>query len=203
VGTSLAAPHVGSGTGAEPGVRTGDASLAARRRRRLVGLGLLCVGLLVAAAASLAGRRPVAAHADVWSALVDPVGAGADPRVAEAEVIVRELRVPRTALAIVVGLALGAAGALMQGHTRNPLADPGLLGVSAGAGLAVVLAVTLLGTSSVLGTVWPAFAGALVASALVLRLGASDRQDSRAAAAATRSSVAVSATLTWRAPVGP
>jgi ABC-type enterobactin transport system permease subunit len=154
VGTSLAAPHVGSGTGAEPGVRTGDASLAARRRRRLVGLGLLCVGLLVAAAASLAGRRPVAAHADVWSALVDPVGAGADPRVAEAEVIVRELRVPRTALAIVVGLALGAAGAL-------------------------------------------------VASALVLRLGASDRQDSRAAAAATRSSVAVSATLTWRAPVGP
>ena len=53
----------------------------------------------------------------------------------DASTIVHALRIPRTVLAIAVGIALGVAGALMQGHTRNPLADPGLLGVEAGRGV--------------------------------------------------------------------
>ena len=60
------------------------------------------------------------------------------PDGSEASTIVHELRLPRTVLALAVGVALGIAGALMQGHTRNPLAEPGLLGVSAGAAFAVV-----------------------------------------------------------------
>ena len=63
----------------------------------------------------------------------------------DAHAIVRELRVPRTELGALVGAALGAAGALMQGTTRNPLAEPGILGVNAGAAFAVVVAIRFLG----------------------------------------------------------
>jgi iron complex transport system permease protein len=87
------------------------------------------------------------------------------------DVVVRSLRLPRTGLGIVVGVALGVAGALVQGHTRNPLADPGLLGVSAGAAFAVCLAVYAFGITSVAGSVWFALAGALVASVVVFGLG--------------------------------
>ena len=58
------------------------------------------------------------------------------------------LRLPRTVLCLSVGVCLGVAGALMQGHTRNPLADPGLLGVSAGAAFAVVLGIYVFGVTS-------------------------------------------------------
>ena len=58
----------------------------------------------------------------------------------DAHVVVTELRVPRTEVGLLAGGALGAAGALMQGVTRNPLAEPGILGISAGAAFAVVLA---------------------------------------------------------------
>ena len=67
----------------------------------------------------------------------------------DAHVVVTELRVPRTAVGLLVGAALGAAGALMQGVTRNPLAEPGILGINAGAAFAVVLAIFLLGISIV------------------------------------------------------
>ncbi|WP_029088577.1 FecCD family ABC transporter permease [Brevibacterium album] len=77
------------------------------------------------------------------------------------------LRLPRTLLGIAVGAALGVAGALAQAVTRNPLADPGILGVSAGAGLAVSLAVAFLGLTRVEDYMWFAFAGALGAFALV------------------------------------
>jgi iron complex transport system permease protein len=77
------------------------------------------------------------------------------------------LRLPRTLLGIAVGVALGTAGALAQAVTRNPLADPGILGVSAGAGLAVSLAVAFLGLTRVEDYRWFAFAGALGAFALV------------------------------------
>jgi ABC-type Fe3+-siderophore transport system permease subunit len=90
-------------------------------------------------------------------------------------VIVRRLRVPRTALGLLVGLALGVAGALMQGHTRNPLGDPGLLGVTAGASLAVVLAIAWFGIGTPSGYVWFAFAGALVGTVLVYVIGSAGR----------------------------
>ena len=91
----------------------------------------------------------------------------------EAATIVHALRVPRTVLAIAVGIALGVAGALMQGHTRNPLADPGLLGVEAGASCAVVLAIYSLGVDDLTGYAWFALAGAGIASAAVFAIGSS------------------------------
>lgn len=94
----------------------------------------------------------------------------------EAATIVRDVRLPRTTLGVLVGLALGAAGVLMQGHTRNPLADPGLLGINAGAALAVALAAQLFGIADPGSQVWFGFAGALVATAAVFAIGSSGRQ---------------------------
>jgi len=82
-------------------------------------------------------------------------------------VIVRELRVPRTELGLLVGAALGAARALMQGVTRNPLADTQILGVNAGAALAVVVGIAAFGVSDLSGYVWFAFTGAAVAAVVV------------------------------------
>lgn len=82
-------------------------------------------------------------------------------------VVIRDLRVPRTVIGLVVGAALALAGTVMQGLTRNPLADPGLLGVNAGASLFVVLAIWLLGVTNPAGYIWFAFLGAAIAGALV------------------------------------
>jgi iron complex transport system permease protein len=84
------------------------------RTRRLVVL-LVLVGLVAAAAlASIAVGTRSLAPGEVWRALFD------DDPTNEAAVIVQQLRVPRTVLGLIVGAALGMAGALMQGHTRNP-----------------------------------------------------------------------------------
>lgn len=136
-----------------------------RRRRRLIGLALLAVALVLVIAASIAFGAKSIPPAQLWTALVEPANSPTD-------VIVRALRLPRTLLGALVGMALGAAGALMQGHTRNPLADPGLLGVTSGAALAVVLAVVTLNISSLYGFIWFSFAGALLASVAVFTLGA-------------------------------
>jgi iron complex transport system permease protein len=136
---------------------------ALRRRRLLVIAGLLAL-LAVAALASLAiGARPIAIGV-VWDAIWSPTGT-------EDDIVVRSLRAPRTVLGIGVGIALGLAGALMQGHTRNPLAEPGILGVGAGAAFFVVLGIYALGVTNLLGYVWLAFAGAFAASLLVFALG--------------------------------
>lgn len=107
-------------------------------RRRLTGLAVLVLLLGIGAVLSVGiGARPTS-PAEVWHALF---GATATP----ADEIVRQLRVPRTVLGVVAGAALGVAGAVIQGHTRNPLADPGLLGINAGAALLVVVAIGPLG----------------------------------------------------------
>jgi iron complex transport system permease protein len=90
--------------------------------------------------------------------------------------IVRSLRVPRTCVGLLVGGALGAGGTLMQGLTRNPLADPGILGVNAGAALFVVIGIYWFGLSSLLGYVWFAFVGAAIASVVVYALGSLGRE---------------------------
>jgi iron complex transport system permease protein len=90
------------------------------------------------------------------------------------ETIIRSLRVPRTLLGIAVGGAIGVAGALMQALTRNPLADPGLLGVNAGASAAVVIALSL-GLAGATSSVWFAFIGAAVASVAVYAIGTAGR----------------------------
>jgi len=134
-----------------------------RHRRLLVLLGLLA-GLLLAVALSITlGSKPVPL-ADAWHALTAPSGT-------EHDIIIRSLRVPRTVLGVLAGLALGVAGGLMQGHTRNPLADPGLLGVTQGAAFAMVASIILLGASSVLAYIWFGLAGALIASVAVFALG--------------------------------
>ena len=122
---------------------------------------LLLGGVLVVGLASLMwGARDIA-PGEVWAALVHPVPGDTDHHV------VRDLRVPRTLIGLVGGAALGAAGALMQGVTRNPIADPGLLGINSGASLAVLVAIAGPGVTSVSGYVWFAFAGAAIAALVV------------------------------------
>jgi iron complex transport system permease protein len=87
-----------------------------------------------------------------------------------------QLRVPRTILGIVVGAALGLAGAILQGLTRNPLADPGIMGINAGAAASVVFAITVLGVGTISGYVWFAFGGAVVATGLVYVIGSLGRE---------------------------
>ncbi|MFC9896295.1 iron chelate uptake ABC transporter family permease subunit [Nocardia sp. NPDC127579] len=91
------------------------------------------------------------------------------------QVVVRTLRVPRTVLGLIVGAALGVSGALIQAMTRNPLADPGILGVNAGAGFFVALGVAVFGLTSVWSYVWFAFLGAAVVAVAVYALGSLGR----------------------------
>ncbi|MCA2185029.1 iron ABC transporter permease [Nonomuraea cavernae] len=148
--------------------RVGATAVAPRshtlRHRRLllltVLLGAVCVTVVLSVTV---GSRPVP-PADAWQALTAPAGT-------ESHIIVRSLRVPRTVLGVLAGLALGVAGALMQGHTRNPLADPGLLGVTQGAAFAMVASIILLGAQSLLAYIWFGLAGALIASVGVFALG--------------------------------
>ncbi|MDM7979136.1 MAG: iron ABC transporter permease [Rhizobium sp.] len=84
-------------------------------------------------------------------------------------------RVPRTVLALLAGAALGLAGAVMQGVTRNPLADPGILGVNVGASLAVVVAVAWFGISSADAFIWIAIAGAGATAVFVYVIGSMGR----------------------------
>jgi iron complex transport system permease protein len=131
--------------------------------RRPVALLLLVLVVLLAFAASLAlGSR--------WLGLGAVVRALGSSTGADADVIVRDLRLPRTVVAVLVGLCLGIAGALMQGHTRNALAEPGLFGVSSGAALAVVVGLQTGLADSIGSTVWWALIGALVATFGVQRL---------------------------------
>ena len=126
--------------------------------------------LVIVATASIAfGARPMSLPT-VWHALTDY-----DPSNGNSIVVV-DKRLPRTIIGLVVGAALGLAGALMQGLTRNPLADPGLLGVNLGASLAVVCSIAFLGVASVAGYVWFAFAGAAVASVVVYAIAARGRE---------------------------
>ncbi|RJT12905.1 Fe(3+)-siderophore ABC transporter permease [Rahnella inusitata] len=87
-------------------------------------------------------------------------------------VIIRDARLPRTLAGLLAGVALGLSGALMQILTRNPLADPGILGVNAGAGFAVVVGMTFFGATDVSQYLWFAFAGALAATLIVALIGA-------------------------------
>lgn len=84
-------------------------------------------------------------------------------------------RVPRTVLALLAGAALGLAGAVMQGVTRNPLADPGILGVNVGASLAVVVGVAWFGISSAHAFIWIAIAGAAATAVFVYVIGSMGR----------------------------
>ncbi|MFT4030731.1 MAG: iron chelate uptake ABC transporter family permease subunit [Protaetiibacter sp.] len=118
--------------------------------------------------ASLAfGANPLSVEA-VWEGLWHPDDS-------DASIIVWTLRLPRTIVGVVVGAAFGVAGALIQALTRNPLADPGILGVNAGAGFAITVGVGLFGMSGITGYIWFAFLGAAAATILVYVIGTAGR----------------------------
>ncbi|GAA2258484.1 iron ABC transporter permease [Streptomyces atrovirens] len=136
-------------------------------RVRVTWLLVVTAVLLTAMTTSLAlGSRDVA-WADVWAAL-----GGAEGTLEEAAVA---NRIPRTLLAVTVGAALGLSGAVMQGVTRNPLADPGILGVNMGASLAVVTGVAHFGLASVSGYIWTAMTGAALTAGFVYAVGSLGR----------------------------
>ncbi|MWJ42744.1 Fe(3+)-siderophore ABC transporter permease, partial [Clavibacter michiganensis subsp. michiganensis] len=128
--------------------------------------------IAVALAASVVLSLAVGANGLHPGLLLDTLaGGGTD----ESRFVLRDQRVPRTLLALAVGVGLGGAGALMQALTRNPLADPGILGVNAGAAAAVAGAVVLLGVTDPAGQAPFAYAGALVLTVLVVALGTAGR----------------------------
>ncbi len=136
-------------------------------RRRALWFGIVLALLAVLCALSVAiGTRDVSL-ADITAAL-----AGRVETVAEAAVAVR---LPRTVLALLAGAALGLAGAIMQGVTRNPLADPGILGVNMGASLAVVIAIVWFGIASSQAFIIAAILGAGLSAVFVYVVGSLGR----------------------------
>jgi iron complex transport system permease protein len=141
-------------------VTVASASTSRPTARRVAGLATLAALLLLACGLSLAvGSRSIDL-ATVLAALTGDAGG-------TAETVVREVRVPRTLLGVLVGAALGLSGALLQGVTRNPLADPSIMGLSAGAAATVVLGISVLGIRELSGYVWLAFVGTAAAAVLV------------------------------------
>lgn len=138
-----------------------------------MGVGALVVILVIAGAVSLAVGARALSPADVWHGLFGPPDP--DQRLTEIRLIVRTVRIPRTVLAVVAGIALGVGGALIQGYTRNPIADTGLLGVNAGASFAVVTVIAVFGFTNPFQYVWFAFVGAGAAGVVVFGLASIGR----------------------------
>jgi len=140
------------------------------RRPRRARLWWLLVAVVVLAGLTLAsiavGSRDVS-FSDIWAGLSGVTDSLEQAAVAK--------RVPRTVLAAIVGAALAVSGAVMQGVTRNPLADPGILGVNMGASLAVVCGIAWFGLASVTGFIWTAIIGAAVAAVFVYAVGSLGR----------------------------
>ncbi|MFE1429580.1 FecCD family ABC transporter permease [Streptomyces fungicidicus] len=136
-----------------------------RRAIRVLGLLASVVLLVLVALASIAVGAKELSLEQVWHGLFADTGTYGDVVVAD--------RLSRTVLGVLAGAALGLAGSVLQALTRNPLADPGLLGINAGASAAVVTAITFFGVTSLSGYVWFAFFGAAAVGALVWFLGGS------------------------------
>ncbi|WP_331767336.1 iron chelate uptake ABC transporter family permease subunit [Embleya sp. NBC_00896] len=153
----------------KPQVKDGPAESPDRSRppsrhaRRAVGLVASLVLLLVVLALSIGFGARSLTLPEVWRGLVD--------HDSDTYTVVHRMRLPRTLLGLLVGVALGLAGGVMQALTRNPLADPGLLGINAGASAAVVSGMSFLGVTSFTGSVWLALIGAAIVSVLVYVVG--------------------------------
>lgn len=139
-------------------------SVTDRDLRRRYGLILLSLLLAATVMASLMlGAKPIAPQI-VWHSLMGTLQ-GAD------STIITQARLPRTLAGIVAGMALGSASAVIQALTRNPLADPGILGINAGASFAIVVSISLFGINSMEAWLGSAWIGVLFASLMVWIIG--------------------------------
>jgi iron complex transport system permease protein len=144
------------------------AGLATSNAKRMLGFVLAMLALSFCVVLSLAvGAK--------WIAPVDVLNSVRGIGTPENMVIVNDLRVPRTLVGLLTGLALAVAGALIQALTRNPLADPGILGVNAGAAFAVVIAVAVFGLVNITDYIWFSFGGAIISTVLVYLISSRGR----------------------------
>lgn len=150
-------------------VRESSPTAAGRRSvtTRLTWVLIVLAALALACVASVAFGARIVGWSDVAHGL-----AGGEDTIGQAAVA---KRIPRTLLAILVGAALGVAGAVMQGVTRNPIADPSILGITSGASLAVVSGIALFGLSAPTSYIWVAIAGAALSAAFVYAIGSLGR----------------------------
>ncbi|WP_375012708.1 FecCD family ABC transporter permease [Actinomadura sp. 21ATH] len=148
---------------APPAAKGAPGGRGGRRLTRAAGLAAAVAVLAAVALLSLAVGARQLSLAEAWNGLFDSG--------AEHYTVVREMRLPRTLLGLLAGAALGLAGGVMQSLTRNPIADPGILGINAGASAAVVSAISFLGIGSFTGYVWFAFAGSGAVAVLLYAVG--------------------------------
>ena len=138
--------------------------------RRVVGLGLLVVALAGVCFVSITmGSRSITLMT-IWDAFTsyDPTSAS--------QTVVREMRVPRTLLGLSAGAALGLSGAILQGVTRNPLAEPGIMGINTGAAAFIVFGIMVLGTQQLSTYIWFGFLGAAFATVMVYTIASFGRE---------------------------
>ncbi|MBT2403125.1 iron ABC transporter permease [Streptomyces sp. ISL-87] len=135
--------------------------------RRVAARATVAAVLLAAVLAAVCASFAIGTKAVPLSDVLAAIGGGTDGDA----VVIRELRMPRTFLGLLVGLALGAAGAVAQDITRNPLGDPGLIGISAGGAFAVAVSIGALGLTSPYEYIWFAFLGAALAGLLAYAVG--------------------------------
>jgi iron complex transport system permease protein len=151
---------------------TTTAATIARTRGPALALGLLALVVAVVAVAFLSvtvGARPISLQS-IWTAITAFDPAATDHR------IIWDLRLPRTVVGLLVGAALGLSGAVLQGATRNPLADPSILGIHSGAAVFVVLGVSVFGLTQLSHYVWLAFFGAGAAMLVVYTVASLGRE---------------------------
>ncbi|SMX87051.1 iron complex transport system permease protein [Brevibacterium sp. Mu109] len=189
--TQLAPPADSSVVPDSSSDSTFDNGIAQGTSTKITGLlvALIVLGVLIVLSIAVGANR-LGLHT-VWDAIT---GSGSGESVA----LVRGLRVPRTVAGLVVGVALGLAGALIQALTRNPLADPGILGVNSGAAFFVVVAMGVFHVRAVTGYVWFALFGALLVTFAVYLIGSVGRR-SVDPIQLTLAGVAVGAVLTGAA----
>ncbi|MFJ8014968.1 FecCD family ABC transporter permease [Streptomyces sp. NPDC096339] len=135
--------------------------------RRVASRSLVLAALVVTVAAMVCASLAIGTKAVPFSDVLAAIS-GSD---AGDAVVVRELRMPRTFLGLLVGLSLGAAGAVAQDITRNPLGDPGLIGISAGGSFAVAASIGMLGLTSSYQYIWFAFLGGALAGLIAYAVG--------------------------------
>lgn len=163
-------------------------AMPALRLRRMIGLIIVLILLSGVAFLSLMIGAKTISFGDVWEALFYPDNSFDST-------IIHESRIPRTIIALAVGPAFGLAGAVIQALTRNPLADPGILGVNAGAAFAVALAVGVFSIGSLSSYVWFALVGALIATIAIYFISGGAGKKSPTPEQITLAGVAIAAAL--------